>query len=180
MARSGRRLSVLAAGVRMTARSTEEWIGATPAARTKLQWISANADHTGNECTRGPFPGSWYHAVKVSPGKYGKAHRLMCEAAHGPAPADSVAMHSCNNKWCVNPRHLSWGTVRQNSSDAIAAGLTPRGERKRKAKLTDNLVRSARADRARGMTFEALAKKYGIAKGAIWHAVNGTQWSHVR
>lgn len=164
----------------MTARSTDEWIGATPRSQTKLQWIFSNVAHVGSECTRGPFPGDWYHAVKVSPGKYTKAHRLMCEAAHGPAPADSVAMHSCNNKWCINPNHLSWGTPSQNSMDAVNCGLSPRGERAKHAILTDELVREARLDRSKGMTFRLLEKKYGISKGAIWHAVMGTQWGHVK
>lgn len=164
----------------MTGRSVPEWIGPTRRAKTRLEWIISNAAQHGAECMRGPFSGNWYHAVKVGPGKYNKAHRLMCEAAHGPPPSGAVVMHSCNNKWCVNPTHLSWGTQKENITDAVLRGLLPIGERATHAKLTEDMVREARKDRANGMTFRLLEKKYGISKGSMWHAVNGTQWKHVK
>ena len=49
------------------------------------------------------------------------AHRLVCWLVHGPpdeagtgADGVTVALHSCNNKRCVKPAHLAWGTASKN------------------------------------------------------------------
>ena len=65
-------------------------------------------------------------------------------------------------------------------ADAVCDGAKPIGERCSQSKITEQDVRMAREDRALGMTYQALGERYGITKGAIWHAVNGTQWSHVK
>jgi hypothetical protein len=55
---------------------------------------------------------------------YGKigllyAHRVACERAHGPAPADRPhVLHACDNPPCVNPAHISWGTPSQNTFES--------------------------------------------------------------
>lgn len=30
--------------------------------------------------------------------------------------------HACNNKMCCNPKHLYWGTPKENHQDQVAAG----------------------------------------------------------
>jgi hypothetical protein len=47
------------------------------------------------------------------------AHRF----AIGAKPGDPPVLHACDHKWCVNPKHLSFGTQRQNVHDAIERGL---------------------------------------------------------
>lgn len=50
-----------------------------------------------------------------------------------------VAMHTCDNKRCINPDHLELGTHSQNITDAYARGLAKaaRGELHHSSKLTD-------------------------------------------
>lgn len=42
-----------------------------------------------------------------------------------PRPSDAyVACHTCDNPPCVNPEHLWWGTMRENTQDMIAKNRT--------------------------------------------------------
>lgn len=50
-------------------------------------------------------------------------HRWSLESASGERLAPgAVVMHSCDNRSCVNPDHLSVGTHRANVHDAIKKG----------------------------------------------------------
>lgn len=51
------------------------------------------------------------------------AHRIAYALHYGYIPRGRVVMHSCDNKGCVNPHHLSVGTQRQNMRDAVAKGI---------------------------------------------------------
>lgn len=63
-------------------------------------------------------------------GTRGLAHRLAL-AASVPCPDESLfACHRCDNPPCVNPRHLYWGTVRDNTDDMLARqGVHNKGKR---------------------------------------------------
>ena len=54
-----------------------------------------------------------------------KAHRMSAVIALGWFDARLYVLHHCDNKPCVNPRHLYLGTHRDNMLDAVERRLHP-------------------------------------------------------
>lgn len=75
---------------------------------------------------KGQLGSSGYGQIKCW-GKMVSAHRLAHELYNGPIPNGLHVLHSCDNKLCVNPAHLSCGTRSENIQQAIERGLIKTG-----------------------------------------------------
>src|SRR5215467_5862178 len=65
-----------------------------------------------------------YYPTWHAPGrKSERINRLILRAYVGKRPPGAVVLHSCDNKGCIKPDHLSWGTQSQNMKDSLARGL---------------------------------------------------------
>ena len=73
--------------------------------------------------------GCWNWSGTITPNGYGRtyinkknwlAHRLAFNIVHGYVP--KVVTHSCDNRKCVNPNHLSHGTQKKNLQDMVDRG----------------------------------------------------------
>lgn len=93
-----------------------------------------------------------------------------------------TAMHSCDTPPCVEPSHVSRGTLAKNNADrAQKKRSRPAfGERSGAAKATANQVVEARALRAEGASLRSLASRLGLAYSTVRSMVTGKTWRSVK
>jgi hypothetical protein len=122
-----------------------------------------------------------------------RRHRLAWIDAHGmlPPPETPWILHYCDVPECEEPTHLYAGTPGDNIRDMWArsgrkgkAGGTGGsnrvpGEDRPNHRLTAERVRTARRDHAAGVTIADLARRYGVSRPTLRHAVQGATWKHV-
>ncbi len=120
-----------------------------------------------------------YSKVSVQ-GKMRWTHNVVCTETHGPAPEGHIALHSCHNRRCCAPAHLSWGTVAMNAAQAMERGaILPPGQSgslHHKAKLHETQVRDILRD---PRTHIAIAAFYGVDKTLISQIKRRKIWRHV-
>lgn len=63
------------------------------------------------------------------------AHRTAYEEYVGPIPIGLEICHSCDNRACINPRHLWPGTHKQNMEDMMLKGRSALGKKRRTAAI---------------------------------------------
>jgi hypothetical protein len=110
-----------------------------------------------------------------------KAHRLSYEIHCGEIPAGMCVCHTCDNRKCVNPKHLFLGTRADNNTDRDRKGRTNKmyGESNPKAKLTNADIISIRKMRSDGVAQQAIADIFGVSQNAISRIDRRKTWAKV-
>lgn len=137
-------------------------------------WFTAHIGHVGEECLIWPYScctagyGSFMFKRKLL-----LAHREMCRVTHGEPPTPKHhAAHSCGNRRCINPAHLSWKTAKDNQLDRRRHGTqTVSGRRK----IT--LQQAEQIKRLKGMeTSIVTAARYGVTESNVRLIQSGKTW----
>jgi hypothetical protein len=135
-----------------------------------------------DKCILFPFQRSkdGYARITVE-GRLVFACRYICERFYGPPPTPKhQAAHSCGRgrDGCVNKRHVSWKTPKDNINDKREHGTLLLGSRHPMAKLSEAQVKEIKA-KAAEVSRKDLAAMYGVKLPTINDIMRGTTWRHV-
>jgi hypothetical protein len=109
-------------------------------------------------------------------GKSIKAHRFAYEYYNGSIKEGYFICHSCNNRRCVNPKHLRQDTHSSNMIDMV---LSNNG--KDQILSVDEVIEIKKALKHyyRGQIRD-LAHFYKVSERQIYHIKNDSRWSHIQ
>ena len=136
-----------------------------------------------------PNSGCWLWLRAVGGDGYGllglkarvakRAHRASWVAYYGDIPSGLLVRHRCDNRICVNPKHLELGTNAQNVDDMVRRKRQCVGTSISTAVLTESDVVNIRAAAARGVKGADLARQYNMGADNISRIINRKIWKHV-
>ena len=91
----------------------------------------------------------------------------------------SYICHKCDNKKCVNPKHLFIGDALVNMRDARKKGLFPssRGTSNHSNKLSKNDCNKIRKLLLRGDSTSLIARKFNISVQPVYAIAQNRHWS---
>ncbi|SAL26117.1 hypothetical protein AWB73_01986 [Caballeronia turbans] len=122
------------------------------------------------------------YGKKTYKGKQIGAHIVALIEATGEERNGRLALHSCDNPRCINPKHLRWGThsdnMRDRSERRRSRGGVLVGERNGKSKLSTADVQRIRDLYVPGRTLQKdLAQQFGVSKVQICRILKGSRRS---
>ena len=111
------------------------------------------------------------------------AHRVSYEIANGLIPEEMCVCHTCDNRKCVNPKHLWLGTIADNNKDMVDKGRSinsgAKGSLNGNSKLTRQDIVDIRLQKERGVAVSSLAMSYGISRQHVHRISKRKRWKHV-
>lgn len=104
------------------------------------------------------------------------AHRLAWILKKGPIPEGMMVCHRCDNKKCCNPNHHFLGSNHDNMKDLVAKGLSNKGEKNGRAKLTRFQVCEIRKLNPMSGEYTFVARMFNVSRKTIQRIVKKTHW----
>lgn len=112
-------------------------------------------------------------------GKLEQAHRASYKIHKGSIPKGLCVCHTCDNRKCVNPKHLWIGTMNDNVQDMIKKGrmYERNGEKNPASKLSQIDVNTIRQLYKTGIySHRSLANKFRVNKSTVGRIIRKQIW----
>jgi hypothetical protein len=109
------------------------------------------------------------------------AHRVSYQYHKGEIPESMFICHACDNKLCVNPKHLFIGTPLDNMRDKIQKGRSnyALGSNTGSPKLTETQVKEIKLKLLQNLSIKCLSEEYNVCRETIRRIKIGRRWSHI-
>lgn len=128
---------------------------------------------------------AWTGAKRNGYGEYGgtTAHRISYTLHKGTIPPDQVVMHTCDNRECINPEHLTLGTPQENITDKVRKGRAKGGnghigQNASYSKLTNEQVVEIR-ENPHDKCLCCLARQFGLSFQQVSRIRHNERWSQL-
>lgn len=128
----------------------------------------------------------WEWKGHISPYGYGKfsvnerehwqAHRLSYFLYKGDIPSGMFVLHQCDNRSCVNPKHLRIGTQKENMADMHARGRFKSSPKAGKRRLTLEKVNDIRKSYPT-KSIRVLAREFDVSRDVVAKVVKNKSWN---
>jgi len=110
-------------------------------------------------------------------------HRLSYRVFKGNIPEGKLVCHSCDNRNCVNPKHLWVGTHHDNNIDCLNKNRNSNGgmigEKHINHKLCDKDVLEIKIRLSEGELQKTLAKEFNVSTSVLNKIALGIAWKHI-
>jgi len=134
--------------------------------------------------------GSHGYAHIAERGKNLRGHRLSYEIHFGKISSGLLVLHKCDNRKCVNPKHLFLGSQKENMEDMIAKGRHPIAKKGKiinatksyildkhpKSKLNCIQVIEIRKLLSMGKSMLAISKLFNVSEKTIFNIKHELIW----
>lgn len=131
------------------------------------RWLLSKAIPNGDclDCHYTPKKTGYCHVADDE-----SAHRFIYRVKKGPIKG--IIMHSCDNRRCINEKHLIDGTHLENQRDMIAKGRQVVGFHSKEPNdilkvVTVKMFKQMQEMEASGMSQRAIANEFNIAQNTV-------------
>ena len=107
------------------------------------------------------------------------AHRFSYQKYKGKIPQGLNVLHSCDNRKCVNPKHLFLGTHQDNSSDMVIKNRQAKGEQVGRSVLKETQVIEIKNLLFKNIPICKIAKKYNVGWTTIYNIKTNKSWKYL-
>jgi hypothetical protein len=105
------------------------------------------------------------------------SHRVSFELFNGEIKEKCIC-HTCDNRGCVNPKHLWQGSYKDNINDAVIKGRMRQGLKV--GKFTGEQIKQIRQKyKPRKNSLGKVAKEYGVSRACIYFIVTKQHYKYI-